>query len=163
MLEDSKQNPNKITIHCSDTTNGLSASIAAMREEHIKRGFSDIGYHYMIQPSGEVVNGRPLNVVGAHVQGENKNNIGICLIGKNKFTKAQFSSLYRLVDTLRICYQIKPYNTYCHYQFPSAVKQKKECPNIVINHLLAWVLLENLEAISPYLIKEGGDDAHEKN
>jgi hypothetical protein len=49
---------------------------------HKARGFSDIGYHYLIGLKGEVWEGRkPENSVGAHVQGYNSNTMGISYVG----------------------------------------------------------------------------------
>lgn len=62
----------------------------------IGRGYSDIGYHLFIVPSGEIVAGRPLDTIGAHVGGHNTGNLGICLLGAlhlDKATKAQIESL----------------------------------------------------------------------
>ncbi|MCG8430389.1 MAG: N-acetylmuramoyl-L-alanine amidase [Candidatus Omnitrophica bacterium] len=45
------------------------------------KGWTDIGYHAVIERSGPPLIGRPLNVMGAHVRGYNNKSIGICLIG----------------------------------------------------------------------------------
>lgn len=47
------------------------------------RGFGDIGYHYLIDPNGNIYQGRAgqNGVVGAHAYGHNKGTIGIALIG----------------------------------------------------------------------------------
>jgi N-acetyl-anhydromuramyl-L-alanine amidase AmpD len=48
---------------------------------HKQRGFRKIGYHYFIRLDGTVETGRPLEEVGAHVEGHNANSIGICYAG----------------------------------------------------------------------------------
>ncbi len=56
--------------------------IASHYQAHTKlNGWADIGYHYLITPLGEIVEGRPLDRVGAHVGGANTGNVGICLLG----------------------------------------------------------------------------------
>ncbi len=45
------------------------------------RGWSDIGYHFVIRRNGELETGRPLDVSGAHVRGYNSMSWGVCLIG----------------------------------------------------------------------------------
>jgi N-acetyl-anhydromuramyl-L-alanine amidase AmpD len=60
-----------------------------------------IGYHYVIYVSGFVVPCRALSEVGAHASGFNKKSIGICMVGKDKFTVAQWASLRRLVRQLQ--------------------------------------------------------------
>lgn len=53
-----------------------------IRAWHLQRGFSDIGYHYIIDRNGNVYPGRPLNIMGAHALGVNQTSIGILLIEK---------------------------------------------------------------------------------
>ncbi|OUW78148.1 MAG: hypothetical protein CBD77_04845 [bacterium TMED217] len=45
------------------------------------RGWSDIGYHFLVDRAGNIYQGRPETVIGAHVGGANTGNIGICLLG----------------------------------------------------------------------------------
>lgn len=62
-----------------------SATVAQIRAAHIRRGFSDVGYHLLIRNdplSGWVVEpGRPLSIEGAHDLGQNAGTIGVCLLG----------------------------------------------------------------------------------
>ena len=37
-----------VIIHCSATPQGVRLSFDDCRREHIRRGFSDIGYHFYI-------------------------------------------------------------------------------------------------------------------
>ena len=53
-------------IHCSATPQGVRLSFDDCRREHIRRGFSDIGYHFYITRNGEIHRGRPLEKIGAH-------------------------------------------------------------------------------------------------
>lgn len=48
---------------------------------HLGRGFSGIGYHFLIRKNGTVERGRAENLVGAHAAGNNSNSIGICFEG----------------------------------------------------------------------------------
>lgn len=126
----------KITIHCSDTPNHIPLSVSTIRDWHLKRGFADVGYHFVINVDGTVQNGRPLTHTGAHVQGANEGNIGICLVGRNEFTDKQYSSLRGLCVALMGKYGITINDIYCHYEFPSAKKSWKTCPNIKKDALL---------------------------
>jgi hypothetical protein len=45
------------------------------------RGWSDIGYHYIIMPSGRIYEGRGKGVIGSHCSGQNSEP-GICFDGK---------------------------------------------------------------------------------
>ena len=146
----------KIIIHCSASPNGRKLPIDVMRQDHIKnRGWKDVGYHLVIQPDGQVERGRGFNEAGAHCEGENSQSIGICIIGTDKFTRAQFKALEYQLDSILTTYtNIPHFAVYCHYQFASAQKQGKTCPNIEINRLLAWYHLKDDNPIKVYLLKE---------
>lgn len=77
----------EVWLHTSatpgDWQNGKS--VEQMRDEIKKwhtrdRGWSDIGYHFVIAPDGSVALGRDVNKTGAHVRGHNTGTIGICMI-----------------------------------------------------------------------------------
>lgn len=145
--------PVRIVIHCSATPNKKPVTMAALRAGHLARGFSDIGYHKVIHLDGTVEDGRPLNQVGAHVEGANTGSIGICLVGGDRFTRAQFDALRRTLDGIFLTYSIPKTELYCHYQFDSAQKQGKTCPNLPINVLLLWYWnVVGEQAIAPYIV-----------
>jgi hypothetical protein len=53
-----------------------------IEEKHmVGRGWDDIGYHYIIEPNGDVYEGRYLSKKGSHVEGANTGKIGILLTG----------------------------------------------------------------------------------
>lgn len=62
--------------------------------------YSHVGYHYVIHVDGEIHNGRTIDEVGAHCKGHNRDSVGICMIGTDAFTPAQWSSLSGLVQRL---------------------------------------------------------------
>ena len=98
----------KIIIHCSATPEGRDVSTETIRQWHLKRGWSDIGYHYVIELDGKIVPGRPLERIGAHCRGENRSSIGICYVGgvneemipKDTRTEAQRAALHSLLFDL---------------------------------------------------------------
>ena len=55
---------NKIILHCSATPSGRAVSVDTIRRWHKKRGWSDIGYHYVIQLNGDINEGRPVERMG---------------------------------------------------------------------------------------------------
>jgi N-acetylmuramoyl-L-alanine amidase len=65
----------------------------------------DIGYHFLIDPSGRVLQGRDLRFRGAHAyRANNIGNVGICLIGNfehERPTKAAVEAMHGLIDVLR--------------------------------------------------------------
>ena len=77
-----------IVIHCSATRAGQDVRAADIDKWHKERGFSRIGYNYVIDLDGTVEVGRPLTMDGAHCNtaglsglSYNKHSIGICYVG----------------------------------------------------------------------------------
>ena len=70
-----------IILHCSATKAGQRYTFRQCRQDHLKRGYKDIGYHYYITTDGQVHEGRPLWKEGAHCRGHNRHSIGICYEG----------------------------------------------------------------------------------
>lgn len=87
----------KLVIHCADTPDGSIFHASDIDRWHRERGFSAIGYHFVIPISGVLEAGRPVAVKGAHAKGHNWDSIGICLIGRSRFTPAQWATLQTLV------------------------------------------------------------------
>lgn len=99
----------KIIIHCSDTPEGRAVTVDEIRRWHKERGFSDIGYHYVIMLDGSVCDGRPLEQAGAHCKGQNAHSISICYVGgcdlnrrpKDTRTDAQKTAMAGLIRELK--------------------------------------------------------------
>ena len=71
-----------IVVHCSATPEGKHFSTETIRNWHVNgNGWSDIGYHWVVELDGKVRAGRPEQRVGAHVKGYNRSSIGICYVG----------------------------------------------------------------------------------
>ena len=103
----------KIIVHCSATPEGKDYSVDTIRKWHLQRGFSDIGYHYIIYRDGSIHTGRDESVIGAHCKGHNSNSIGVCYIGgvaadgktpKDTRTSEQKQSLLKLLKELKVKY-----------------------------------------------------------
>lgn len=99
---------NFVTVHCSATPGSRDIGAKEIDRMHRQRGFLRIGYHYVIRRDGTVETGRPEDMVGAHVEGHNTHNLGVCLVGgtdeklkpENNYTDAQFDALRKLLFTL---------------------------------------------------------------
>ncbi len=123
---------NKIIIHCSATPEGREHDVADIRRWHLKRGFNDIGYHYLIHIDGTIEEGRPITRQGAHCSRQNRGSIGICYVGgmskdmkkaKDTRTQAQKDSLIKLMHELIYKYNkdmtIHGHNEYANKACPS--------------------------------------------
>lgn len=90
-----------IVVHHTATRADTSPS--TIRMLHLKRGFSDVGYHYLITPDGRVHVGRPVSRAGAHVKGYNAESIGVALVGNFDMyppSPQQWDSLLTLLGEL---------------------------------------------------------------
>ena len=124
------RNIDKIIIHCSATPEGKDFTVSQIKQWHLQRGFSDIGYHYIIYRDGTINKGRNEDQQGAHCQGHNKTSIGICYVGgvktdgktpKDTRTSQQKQSLLSLIKELKLRYPNA--KVYPHYKFAN-----KACP-----------------------------------
>ena len=133
-----------IVCHCSASPPSLDVGVKEIRVWHKKRGFTDIGYAYVIRRDGRIEEGRDKDAIGAHVEGWNKASIGICMVGgvregfvehkpgqpwngdgsEDNFTPAQWTALAELLDKLTKLYPNAGFRG--HRDFPDV---KKSCPS----------------------------------
>lgn len=85
-----------VFIHCSASDNPKHDNVSTIRRWHKARGWSDIGYHFVITQAGEVCKGRPLTKIPAAQRGHNRGSVAICLTGKDDFSARQFIALRML-------------------------------------------------------------------
>lgn len=134
-----------IVIHCADTPVGMDIGVDEIRKWHInERGWSDIGYHYVIRTTGRIELGRDLDGdglvldnKGAHVFGHNSHSIGICLVGGKgskrtdhfltNFKIYQSITCARLINSLQVVYN-KNLNIVGHHD----LDPQKECPGFQV-------------------------------
>ena len=70
-----------IIIHCSAVRPDQTSSARQIDQWHKARGWTCIGYHYVIRRDGTLEVGRPEAQVGAHCQNHNQHSLGICYEG----------------------------------------------------------------------------------
>ena len=124
-----KRKITEIIIHCTATPACRDYSVEDIRRWHIKRGFSDIGYHYVIDRSGIIFEGRSIDMIGAHCKDHNAYSIGICYVGGLDYnckpcdtrTPEQIDSMHQLVADL--IKEFGPLKVYGHNEFSN-----KACP-----------------------------------
>lgn len=124
-LRKSKRGIDEIIVHCTASREGQEQTVEQIRRDHTTpvskggRGWSDIGYHYVVYLDGTVHEGRNVDVSGAHAEGHNSHSIGVVYVGgvenkpgvayknlkaKDTRTEAQKASLMALLMDLRKLY-----------------------------------------------------------
>lgn len=115
------RNIDTIVVHCTATrpnwwsNKSSEEKVREVRDWHVSGNkWSDIGYHFLIDRDGTVVEGRPIERAGAHAKGHNATSIGISLFGghgssstdrfEDHFTPEQNAALRNLIQRLEVQY-----------------------------------------------------------
>ena len=123
----------EIIIHI--TASNDDATVEDIRAGHLARGFSDIGYHYIVDRHGVIHAGRDEAIIGSHVAGHNVGTIGVSYIARGsdtepaaeygKFmTPEQREGLEEIVKTLLVKYKLKSTDVSGHNDYNLG----KACP-----------------------------------
>lgn len=95
-----------IVLHHADAK---SCTPQQIHQWHLSRGWSGVGYHFIVRKDGQIYRGRPENVIGAHAANYNSKSIGICFEGNfttETMPKAQLEAGKELVAYLKDKYEI---------------------------------------------------------
>lgn len=141
----------ELIIHCDDTKNGRTTTPRELdlwhaerickkeltgRKEETLLAFNPhlpyVGYHSLIQPSGQVHPLRGENELGSHCAGHNGKALGVVLAGRDSYTLLAWTSLKEYV--LDVCRRYSNVSVHGHREFNSG----KTCPGFDVK---AW--LEN--------------------
>lgn len=102
----------RVFIHCTATREGQDIDAATIKTWHLKQGWKDIGYHFVIRLDGTIERGRDEAAPGSHVAGFNTGSIGVVYVGgldaqgapKDTRTPEQREAMQRLVRELVAAY-----------------------------------------------------------
>ena len=148
-----------VVLHCSASAWGSAAVIDGW---HRERGFTGIGYHWVICNGrthsakkfdelwdGAIEQGRPESVAGSHAQGRNHDTIGVCMIGDAAFTPRQLEVTANLLGAIMISHKIPILRLLGHYEVPSGARQGKTCPNYPMDVMRSVVSERMISGIDP--------------
>lgn len=136
-LKKCKRTINEIIVHCTATPEYKHYTVTDIRRWHTTpvskggRGWSDIGYHYVVDLDGTVEEGRDVDISGAHCVGHNTHSIGVCYVGgmtmdnkqsKDTRTELQKNALLSLLIDLKKIYRNA--SIHGHRDFAN-----KDCPS----------------------------------
>lgn len=155
----SKHSPEKLILHHTAVPNKSDFSgektIRAIQNYHMDvKGWSDIGYHWILDPFAEkAYEGRPMWAIGAHCGAPTKNakvnftnlgTCGICLVGNYDVETIEDAVANRVCNFLVEIAQSMGLKSACwiYGHFESQTPPKKTCPgkNLAIKLLgkLRW-------------------------
>lgn len=130
-LKRSKRSITEIIVHCTATAEGKDFTVQDITNWHKARGFNTIGYHYVIYRNGDIVNGRDVDLIGAHCTNHNAHSIGVCYVGgceadgktpKDTRTLSQRTALISLLRMLLMLYPSARIHGHCDFA-------AKKCPS----------------------------------
>ena len=128
-----REETKKIVLHCSASPQGRGDTSEDIHRWHLERGWSAIGYHFVLLEDGMIEVGRPHWAQGAHVRGHNHDSIGVCFIGQpNEMTFQQYTAFNELKKILVEMYGIMDIVTH------NDLDPKKECPGFSLKSGLAY-------------------------
>lgn len=129
-----------------------AASIRGIQNFHMNnRGWSDIGYHYVVGPEGKLYEGRPPTAVGAHSP-PNSNKVGICLIGNfegvDTLKPEQRATLVKILSHLCGKFKIPVSKIKGHRDF-----QSTDCPGSSVYAQLDEIRDEVSETVAEHRVQ----------
>lgn len=127
--------PWRVTLHHTDGR--YTASLAESLEEtrfiqdfhQNGRKWSDIAYHFVVDPLGNILEARPLETLGAHTLNNNEGNVGIVMLGtyhapkNDRTTPAQLAAVGALGRYLVKRFGIDPASLKGHRDY-----KQTDCP-----------------------------------
>ena len=135
--------PAMFTLHHTQGNSPKSYAEAVQEMQFIQdyhqngRGWIDIGYHFLVSPQGDIFEGRPINVVGAHVKNRNTTNVGISIMGNyhppvnQQPARETLHTFTEMGKYLKATYDISVSSFYAHREIgPTA------CPGDVLYALM---------------------------
>ena len=140
----------KLTLHhaAGFSANNIDEGIEQLRAiqdlHQYVRGWSDIGYHFVVDKAGNIYQGRPETVIGAHVLNNNTGNIGVCVLGcyhppelycGDWLTEATTNSLVALYAWISGEYNYDPNVLLGHRDY---IENYTSCPGNNVHERLPW-------------------------
>lgn len=144
--------PTRITVHHSagspsHTDQNTLQQIQAWENLHVSKGFGRMGYHWVINQRGNIVEGQPTELIGSHTAYANNGNVGICLTGNfdnQQPTQAMIDSLVGVGAYVAARYGMdtsSPNFLHGHQRY-----QRKSCPGNNVMRILHGLIRPEIVA-----------------
>ena len=114
-------NVTKLVVHHSASPR-MTTTKDDLTRWHLERGFTEIGYHKVIEAEGKIVEGRVETKQGAHAQGANAGSLGVCVVGNYETELPVPAQIDALVDVLAAwctTHGLDSSKIYGHFDVPS--------------------------------------------
>lgn len=167
--EDNMNKPEYIIVHHTGgtDTNPLEDTshhtAAIIKSWHLQKGWSDIGYNWVIEKNGKTVKGRDEKKDGAHAIGYNSKSIGICLSGNFDATlptKEQEKALASLLASIMARYsaitkdKIVPHRTFANKTCYGKLLKEDWARNLLNTPEVKPEIKDNSKDCKEYLAKQ---------
>jgi hypothetical protein len=114
-------------------TNATMQRLRQIENYHVDSlKWGDVGYHFIIDRSGRIWEGRAIQYQGAHVKNNNEHNIGVMVLGnfdQQYPSAAQVASLRGTLSNLRQMYRVPFDRIYTHQEL-----NPTKCPGSQLQH-----------------------------
>lgn len=127
--------PKAFTLHHTQGNYPQSPEAARREVQFIQdyhqnaKKWIDIGYHFLIDPLGNVYEGRPIKAIGAHVANKNTGNVGISILGNyhqpkhDVFTGKSRDSFVAVAGYVKDAYEVQVSSFFAHRELGNT-----DCP-----------------------------------
>jgi hypothetical protein len=127
--------PKAFTLHHTQgnyplTPEGARREVQFIQDYHQNaKKWIDIGYHFLIDPLGNIYEGRPIKAIGAHVANKNTGNVGISILGNyhapkhDVFTDKSRDSFVAVAGYVKSTYDVQVSSFFAHRELG-----KTDCP-----------------------------------
>jgi N-acetylmuramoyl-L-alanine amidase len=143
---------NRVYIHCTDS-DAIGSNyerqqlVKVVDQWHKARGWSGIGYHFIVDKLGNIMAGRDIEKIPAAQVGRNIASIAICLHGKDPklFTEAAFDTLIDFCNQVDAIYNTDTTTQVSFHGHSEVSPEGKTCPNFDYKTILNLDTQGNLQ------------------
>ena len=134
------------------------STVDNIRRYHMDHhGWSDIGYHFVVELDGQIEHGRAVTLVGAHAFGRNRDSIGVCIVGNlhdHEPTMNQIYSCQRIYHDVCRAYskslRIEMHRPHVFNLFePASYGRFNSCPGSKMDRADFWEIVKRGDPFGP--------------
>ena len=91
-----------VFVHCTASDRPEHDDVSVIRDWHLREGWADVGYHFLINKDGTIQPGRSLERIPSAQKGFNTGSIAVSMHGliERNFTQAQVTALQSLAGSI---------------------------------------------------------------